>query len=228
MIWSSDSVKVKSIEALFAPLCSSPSFWRGGGGIFERSARGILLEGERGLRRNGRVSSFRAYVLRQNDIIDDTNTKLLSRFCRAVVVVCRSKSPSESSSFLLSSLSTSSASQNPRLGTLRQLTQIQPVQSDALATIPSLAFAFIASQLNSVSTSSFLVSRIRTAARRKSSSGCRMSSCSHALPPRIGLGCPLHVGTLHVIDESSCTSAIGVASCTIGPKRRDTPPSSLT
>ena len=48
MIWSSDSVNVKSIEALFAPLCSSPSFWRGGGGIFERSARGILLgEGER-------------------------------------------------------------------------------------------------------------------------------------------------------------------------------------
>jgi len=48
MIWSSDSVNVKSIEVLFVPLCSSFSFWRGGrGGIFSVRTRWfILVEGE--------------------------------------------------------------------------------------------------------------------------------------------------------------------------------------
>lgn len=44
MIWSSDSVNVKSIEVLFVPLCSSFSFWRGGrGGIFSVRTRGLFV-----------------------------------------------------------------------------------------------------------------------------------------------------------------------------------------
>lgn len=71
----------------------------------------------------------------ENDIIDEYYIlNCFLRFCRAVVVVCRSKSPSLRIvvvSFVVFEYILRVA-KLLALGTLRQLTQVQLVQSDAL------------------------------------------------------------------------------------------------
>ena len=69
------------------------------------------------------------------------------------------------------------------------------------ARMPSFAFSSMTSQLNSVSANNFLVSRMRTAASLKSTSGCRINSCSHgvAISYRVEGPCLCGGAFLHVI-----------------------------